>query len=966
MHSVLWTYLGWRTFPRELTSFEARRFFTFSAADRRELRIRYKRRLRLGAALQLGFVRLTGTTLAALDYVPRVVLDLLGRQLHVPTPQVATLRAIYRRERTLFAHQAWACAHAGFRWPTANDHAALVDSLASFAAVTLDRDRLGRHARELLYGRGCQIPQARVIERYVRKAIVGVEQSDVEHVIAAVSGQRREAWIQELLRPAHSRAATMLEWLRTAPRKRGPGTLSDEAAKLRFARQLWPSPERLDIPAWRLREYSRRMWRRKPAKLREITEPRRTLEIASLLAFIVTRQSDVVVQLVEMRINELWRRAHAKIAPQPAPILPEGTASELFRCVDDPRLTDSEFRNRARLLLAPWGEELDRSKSSRARRVREQLVVDWRRQRALLKIVLGLGIQGDPGNEVMHALRTLEDCYREGWVDLHLGAISPGGRAWDDLLANPERDVAFRAYEAATLWGLRKGIRNGTLWLADAEKYGGRHRLLLPERAWGEVREPFLARRGLSRAAAPYVERLLGQVAAGLAAVDDARAAGNLEVLAEGRVVLADDPRYVWERSDADSIRAQLYDSLPRVQLPELLIAADGETHFTWELLNRAPSAPEELRPVYAAILVAAMGLDRSEAASMMPGIRPSAIRKASFQIEDEKALRRANDRVVAFLLSQPLAKAWGDGYEASSDLMSLDVSRHVWMARVDPKRRRYAIGTYTHVLDQWGIVYDQPLLLATRQAGAAIEGAIRQSVTRLERLAVDTHGYTDLGMAVAKTLGFDLCPRLYALRDRQLHVPRGAPFPGALAPLIAPDVSLSAIDAGWDEYLRLVATIEQGWRSATDVLERFGSSARTDPAHRAGHALGQLIRTIYLCDYYTLPEFRRSVHQVLNRGESVHALQRQICARALPARRGRRAEDLIATSGALTLVTNCVMAWNAQKLQRALDRCGEQARPGTLEALRGIGPVGARHINFRGTYRFPVERYALRLLAAA
>jgi hypothetical protein len=120
------------------------------------------------------------------------------------------------------------------------------------------------------------------------------------------------------------------------------------------------------------------------------------------------------------------------------------------------------------------------------------------------------------------------------------------------------------------------------------------------------------------------------------------------------------------------------------------------------------------------------------------------------------------------------------------------------------------------------------------------------------------------------------------------------------------------------------------------------------------------------LCDYFALRDFRRAAHQVLNRGESVHALQRQICAQALPARRGRRAEELIATSGALTLVTNCVMAWNTLQLQRALERFTVISAPVAIEALRGIGPVGYRHINFRGTYRFPVERYAARLLAAA
>jgi TnpA family transposase len=100
------------------------------------------------------------------------------------------------------------------------------------------------------------------------------------------------------------------------------------------------------------------------------------------------------------------------------------------------------------------------------------------------------------------------------------------------------------------------------------------------------------------------------------------------------------------------------------------------------------------------------------------------------------------------------------------------------------------------------------------------------------------------------------------------------------------------------DDLLRLASTIEQCWRTATDVLGRFGSAARGDHIYRAGHPVGQLLRTVYLCDYFVLPEFRRPRYQVFDRGESVHALQHQICTQALPSRRGRRPEELIATSG--------------------------------------------------------------------
>ena len=162
--------------------------------------------------------------------------------------------------------------------------------------------------------------------------------------------------------------------------------------------------------------------------------------------------------------------------------------------------------------------------------------------------------------------------------------------------------------------------------------------------------------------------------------------------------------------------------------------------------------------------------------------------------------MREANELVVQFLHRHAVVKTWGEGTLASADAMSLDASRHLWNARVDPRRRTYAMGIYAHVLDQWGIIYDQPLVLHQRQAGAAIEGMVRQNVAgQVERLAVDTHGYTDFGMAISKLLGFDLCPRLSHLRDRRLHIPREVSVPAVLQPVIDPDVSLSQVEASWD-----------------------------------------------------------------------------------------------------------------------------------------------------------------------
>ena len=99
------------------------------------------------AALQLGFLRMTGSTLAAMDYVPRAVLKRLGTQLQGLAPEIAMLRALYRVERTLYAHQSWACAYAGNRWPDRVDADAVIQILEDGTAVTLDSQRLAQQVR---------------------------------------------------------------------------------------------------------------------------------------------------------------------------------------------------------------------------------------------------------------------------------------------------------------------------------------------------------------------------------------------------------------------------------------------------------------------------------------------------------------------------------------------------------------------------------------------------------------------------------------------------------------------------------------------------------------------------------------------------------------------------------------------------------------------------------------------------
>jgi TnpA family transposase len=183
---------------------------------------------------------------------------------------------------------------------------------------------------------------------------------------------------------------------------------------------------------------------------------------------------------------------------------------------------------------------------------------------------------------------------------------------------------------------------------------------------------------------------------------------------------------------------------------------------------------------------------------------------------------------------------------------------------------------------------------------------------------------------------------------------------------VIVPGVSLKAIHDGWDELLRLVASIHSGRVSATVALQRFGSAAQGDPVYRAADQLGKLLRTLFLCDYFSNAEFRRELHTLLNRGESVHQLQRAIYTGRVAPERGRRRDEIVAISGSLTLLMNLVIAWNTQRMQETVDRWRGKGHDMADDWLRRMGPAHFAHVNFRGTMSFPLDRYSEILLDAA
>lgn len=953
-------FLGFSQLPPDLSDLELEELFTLTPKDKAAVRESFRPKFRIAAAVQLGFVRMTGSRLSDFKVLPKNLLEYMGRQLGEPSPTIASLRSMYKRERTRFHHQAWAMEWLGIKVHNKRQERMLVAAVREAAHGTASIERLTEAARLWLFGQKLLIPADRTLHDICVRASAHTEEQIYLAIRKEVPAERCGEWLNAVLTERND-GHTVLEWLQQAPKKRQANNLKILFDKVKWLTDLGVGDLQLtDVPQDRMHSYALKLQHRRPARLRRLIDVTRTLELVCFLRVTLGRVADAVVHLSGKKASDILSAAKTRVIKTEAATLSDyrRMLRDIFDLAEDPDLDAEALRQELRAKVKDFAPHVFPNRSAA---VRAEVVEKAGSIRPLLRQLAELPILGIDGHRGPAGLETLRGLYENDRSALPKGRFDCQS-VWKPLVDDPDRGRAMRALEMSTLLDLRKGFRSGQCWIDASESYRDRDHILIPTEKWERQRKRHYSLLQLPTDPRHYIESLKRAAESGMQRVAEAVASGELRI--EGGEFVLDKLEKEVLPPEVAAARALINEEIQPAQLPEILLHMDFMTGYSDQVFGGPAANERDLKLRYAALLGHGTEMNASAVALMIPGLTAEEVSAAMQAAQYEDGVSKGLRRVAQFVTQLPVSKHFGDGTTASSDSMSLPTSRHLWISREDPRRQTPSAGMYTHVHDQGPIISHKPIVLGERQVGAAIDGVVRQLDFDILRLAVDTHGYTDVGMAYSDMLGFALCPRLKNVTERRLTMPLGTEVPESLAAVVDCKLNLDCIPEQWDQMVRVVASIHNGTTSAVLALERFGSAAQGDVVYTAAKTLGRLIRTKFLCDYLTKKEFRREIHRILNRGESVHTLQRAIHFGEVPHARGRQKEELEAISGSLALLTNVVIAWNAYKIQEAVNDLESRGHVFTPEQLRHVLPVRYAHINFRGIFDFPIARYRSRLLA--
>ena len=403
----------------------------------------------------------------------------------------------------------------------------------------------------------------------------------------------------------------------------------------------------------------------------------------------------------------------------------------------------------------------------------------------------------------------------------------------------------------------------------------------------------------------------------------------------------------------------------PQVELAEVVIAIDAACGFSRHLLHAAGAkrrSPEMLVHLFAAILAQATNLG-PVAMARASGLSYDQIAHATAWYLREETLTPAIDDVINYHHRLPAARAWGDGTFASSDGQRFPVQVKAANAGALPRYFGFGRGlsVLTSVTDHYATFGTKVIPTRVREGLYALDEIFalreRDSELTITEHTSDTAGFTDLLFGAYDIVGLGFCPRIRDLADQRLWLPPGITPPPLVAPLVANRVPVGPILGCWDDLLRLGASIHEGTVLPSLLLAKLQAFPRQNALARALQGYGRLAKTLFILRYLQRPDMRKRVGRQLNKGESLNGLRETVHFAHLGHIRHRQLIDQTAQALCITLVVNCIAAYNAGLMHPAIHQLRAAGFSIDDADISHAGPTMSEHILVHGRYRYDLNR---------
>jgi TnpA family transposase len=961
--------------PEDIDDDALRKYFTLTKPDLEQVAQCRGPTNRLGFAVQLCTLRWHGYFLPDTTDVPASVIETLGSQVGLLP---LSLESYPQNEKTRFEHLERIRQYLGFVRCDAPQRDRLLQHLTETAQRLTRATALCQTAHEWL-------KQERIVRpgrTTLRDLLVSAREAGLQNIYTVLTrdlspqqGNEIDSLLVAASPDTENTARSRLEQFKAVARKESPESLLALLDQLSEVRSLgltaWPSLTDIHPAARRLLAgwaYRYSIW-----NLRRFSAAKRNAIVICFLQAARAEMTDGIVEMQDKLITSVHNKARKRYeellrATEEARSRAVEVLEELGTVVLDNSIPDHEVRQAIFKLLPAddVGRLVEGCRNLRAGGDGSPLALihHWysytrKYSPALLEKTPLQFAEDAPLGRAVIFLKDLNSGKSKSFSGAPFDFLP---RRWIKHVVRKdgkgEAALSRPHYEPALLTTLNERLKSGDVTVAHSRRWSDFEEYLIPRSLWAAKRAGHYAHLELPSEADEYLVQLQERLHRVTAEVDR-RVPQNKALTidsAKGEFHLAalkasDKPDTI------NSLRDLIQFRLPRVDLADVLIDVDNRTNFLRHFLPPGVDNPVRRRDALAAVLAIGcnIGCQRMALAS---GLNVHEISLVADWYLTEETLKTASIDIINFAARLPVSHVYGRGATCSADGMRFYVPIHILAADYSHVLQGRGITLYAHTSDNFLRMHQQPIPCRLREAAFSLDGLMQHDTELDPKVCyTDTHGYTEVVMATAALLGYELAPRIKDIKDQTLYKLDRQQCYSNLDPILSGSIKPHLIRNAWDETVRVIASMEERIVSPSLVLHRLGSYARQNSVYQALSEIGRVQKTIHILKTLDDEEYRRRMSRELNKGEASHDLSRFLSFGKEGAMRGREFGDQVNTFSCLSILHNAVVAWNTIQIGRIVSDLRAEGHQIEDETLSHVTPLLRKHINPFGRYYFDLNR---------
>ena len=319
-----------------------------------------------------------------------------------------------------------------------------------------------------------------------------------------------------------------------------------------------------------------------------------------------------------------------------------------------------------------------------------------------------------------------------------------------------------------------------------------------------------------------------------------------------------------------------------------------------------------------------------------------------------DKAIAKINNEYKKYRLIE----CWGSGDSVSADGKLWDLYEDNLLSEYHIRYGSYGGIAYYHVSDTYIALFSRFIPCGVYEAIYILDGLLNdESDFNPTAVHGDTQAQSTPVFGLAYLLGIKLMPRIRNIKDLCFYKPDRNMVLKHIQSLFNEPIKWDLIEKHFADMMRTAMSVKAGRITASTILRRFGTKNRKNKLYFAFRELGRVVRTMFLLEYITDIDLRKTIQAATCKSEEFNEFARWL----FFANGGKISANLRHEQIKIVkynhLLANFAILYNVNAMTETFNQLKSEGYNITREHMAGFSPYHTEHLGRLGSFELDLTK---------